>query len=285
MTKKLLSLVLIMCIFIPNVYSYPNTVNVMVNGRALITDTPSEVVNNRTMVPFRALFEALGANQITWDEPTQTVTGSDGTTTIKLVIGSYDIEVNGKIETMDTPVMVINSRTMIPLSMVSRSLGATVTWNADTYTAMVVKDGLASINTNQSNQISQTQDIANTDIFGNITSLPVVPNTTQTSDITKISGYYALEDLKRNKYVLNLNINSSAELVDIKTKTKITGTYSYSNGNLSLNVANFKGTFIREDIKYNNNNILFMKDNANHTSGSTFAMIKISETEYNNYTK
>lgn len=248
----------------------PDTVKVVVNGNVLVSDTPAVIRNSRTMVPFRALFEALGANQIYWDEPTQTVVGSDGTTTVKLVIGSYDMNVNGVNITMDTPPMIINSRTMIPLSAVSSSLGASVNWDSVGYVASVTKVGVIST---QSSPIQEQVIIPD---FSNIKN-------TQSSDTAQISGYYAIEDLKRNKYVLNLDANQKAELTNISTKAKNQGTYSYNASNLSLNVGIFNSSYTREDIKYNNNNIIFMKDNANPTSGSTFAMLKISQEEYNKY--
>ncbi|EHL17138.1 hypothetical protein HMPREF9630_01724 [Peptoanaerobacter stomatis] len=266
-------------IFSLNSFAAPETVSVIVNGNALTTDTPAVIRNSRTMVPFRALFEALGANQIFWDEPTQTVMGSDGVTTIKLVIGSYDIDVNGNTITMDTPPMIINSRTMIPLSAVSSSLGATVEWNPVGYIATVTKGGVVP---NVPNNISQIQPSQDTQIS----------NPTQSNDAVltpmnygPITGYYAIEDLKRNKYVLNLGENGKAELIDINSKNSVQGTYSYNNSTLSLKVSNFNSTYTREDASYNKNNLILMKDNTNTTSGSTFVMMKISQDEYNKYVK
>lgn len=45
---------------------------ITVNGNALTFDTPSAVVQNRTMMPVRMLSEALG-NVVTWDNSTRTV--------------------------------------------------------------------------------------------------------------------------------------------------------------------------------------------------------------------
>ena len=44
-----------------------------VNGSAVAMDAAAELVNGRTMVPFRWIAQALGGT-VTWDEATQTVT-------------------------------------------------------------------------------------------------------------------------------------------------------------------------------------------------------------------
>lgn len=45
----------------------PNAVTVMVNGTELIADVPAQIMNDRTMLPMRAIFEKLGAN-VSWME-------------------------------------------------------------------------------------------------------------------------------------------------------------------------------------------------------------------------
>lgn len=294
MKAKLLCILAIIFISISTITSFsaPETVKVVVNGNVLQTDTPAVIRNSRTMVPFRALFESLGATDITWNEPTQTVTGSNGTITVKLVIGSYDMEVNGKMVTMDTPPMIINSRTMIPLSIVSSSLGANVGWDPKEYIATVTKGDVSpNVDISQIPNNDQQNNQSNTDIFDSITdnknsntpSPTPPPPTSNVVNTAKISGYYVMEDLKRNKYVVNFDQNSKVNLINISNKSQVQGTYSYTNASLNLNVSTFKSSYSREDIKYNNSNIILMKDNTNPTSASTFALLSIKEEEYKKY--
>lgn len=298
MKKKIITFLSIFAISTSVCFAAPSTVKVIVNNKQLITDTDAVIRNNRTMVPFRALFEALGAKNISWDEPTQSVTGSDGTTTIKLVIGSYDIEVNGKITTMDTPPMIINSRTMIPLSAVSNAMGAKVVWNGKDYIANVTKsinissnNDIFPISTDVANNINDS--ISNTVINNNTKEIP--PKTTDnntfnnidtsTTSNSEIQGYYAMEDLKRNKYVLNLKSDGTSEIINISTLAKTNGTYSYTTGKLSMNISSFTSSYDREDVDYAGSKLILMKDVKSPTSGSTFVLLKTTEEEYKKYIK
>jgi hypothetical protein len=58
---------------------------ILLNGRpmALPADQRPLILQGRTLVPMRALFEALGAT-ITWDQATQTVTAIKGETVVDL---------------------------------------------------------------------------------------------------------------------------------------------------------------------------------------------------------
>lgn len=301
MKKKIITLLSILALSSNISFAAPSTVKVMINDKPLVTDTEAIIRNNRTMVPFRAVFESLGAKNISWDEPTQSIVGSDGNITIKLVIGSYDIDVNGKISTMDTPPMIVNSRTMIPLSAVSNALGAKVTWDAKKYVASVMKP----IQTASNNYNSEIFPISD-DVAENINKTIDASNTTQNNTTqnvssndasnfdnistvsesnTQIQGYYAMEDLKRNKYVLSLKNDGKSEMINISSLNKVNGTYTYLNNKLSMNISSFNSTYEREDVNYANTNLILMKDTKSPTSGSTFVLLKTTETEYKKYVK
>ena len=325
MKKKIISLICGVFLISSSAFAAPETVKVIVNGKELVTDTPAVIRNSRTMVPFRALFDSLGATNITWDEPSQKVTGSDGATTISLTIGSREITVNGNTVPVDSPPVIINSRTMIPLSAVSTALGGKVDWNGVDYIATVTKSVAQAPKTPDAPQTSQVpdEDVNNSvaPIFDDITSTnpstdvtptqpPVQnPSTTPTTPSPSnqtpnnngnnfdnllisnpstdkgIIGYYAMEDLKRNKFMLNLKADKTAELINISSSDKVQGTYSYANGNLTLNISSFKSVYTRENVSYNGSTLLLMKDSKSPTSGSTFVLLKTSAEEYKKYTK
>lgn len=58
-------------------------ISITLDGRNLSFDVPPQIINERTMVPLRAIFEALGAD-VDWDQATQTVTSSKDDITIRL---------------------------------------------------------------------------------------------------------------------------------------------------------------------------------------------------------
>lgn len=100
---------------------------VKVNNEEVIFDVPPAVINDRTMVPMRAIFEKLGAS-VGWDDKTQTVYATKDNIVLSLTIGEKSINVNGKNIEIDVPAMLVNGRTLVPLRAVSQSLGCNVSW-------------------------------------------------------------------------------------------------------------------------------------------------------------
>jgi hypothetical protein len=111
-------------------------VDLYVDTELIETDTPPTVVDGRTLVPVRAIFEALGAT-VDWDNTTRTATGKRGDTTVVIQIGNTTAYVNGEAKTLDVPAQLINGRTMVPARFVSEALGCEVTWYQKTQTAAV----------------------------------------------------------------------------------------------------------------------------------------------------
>ncbi|MEW6172283.1 MAG: stalk domain-containing protein [Bacillota bacterium] len=111
-------------------------ITVLVDGKKLSCDTPPVIEGGRTLVPLRAIFEALGA-EVDWDGETRTVTGRKGSTAIKLVIGPKTAYVNGEPVTLDVPGKIMSGRTLVPLRFIGESLGAKVGWDGAKHTVMV----------------------------------------------------------------------------------------------------------------------------------------------------
>jgi hypothetical protein len=93
--------------------------------------------SGRTMVPMRFIGEAFGAT-VTWDAPTRRVfvetkgTANHRSLLMIMTIGSTRATVNGKTVTLDVAPAIVAGRTFVPLRVISETLGATVTWHADT---------------------------------------------------------------------------------------------------------------------------------------------------------
>lgn len=102
-------------------------IRIYINGQALSLDVPPAVVSGRTLVPLRAIFEALGA-KVTWDADTQTASATWPDGNLQLPIGSTEVTVNGGTRTLDVPAQIVNNRTMVPLRFVAETLGAQVGW-------------------------------------------------------------------------------------------------------------------------------------------------------------
>ena len=118
------------------VWTDAGEISVLLDGSPLSFDVPPKTINGRTMVPLRAIFEALGA-AIVWDAAARTVTANNGGTTVVLTIGSTTPTVNGSIVEIDQPGILLGGRTMVPLRFVAESFGVAVDWDAAARTVTI----------------------------------------------------------------------------------------------------------------------------------------------------
>ena len=103
-------------------------IQVELDGRPMSFDVAPTQVGGRTMVPMRAIFEALGAD-VEWNDYTQTVTATRPPTEVQLTIGAAEALVNGRTVALDVPAMIQRGSTLVPLRFVSEALGAEVHWS------------------------------------------------------------------------------------------------------------------------------------------------------------
>ena len=89
-----------------------------------------EILEGRTLVPLRSIFEAMGAD-VEWDGTTSTAIAKRGNVEVKITIGANEIYKNGKAVPVDVPAMLLNSRTMVPARVIAEAFGADVDWNGN----------------------------------------------------------------------------------------------------------------------------------------------------------
>lgn len=112
-----------------------------VNGAARLIDnngTMPVLSSGRTMLPIRAVIEALGGT-VEWDDRTFTTTVKIDSKTIKIKVGDKVAYVNGVAKSLDVPAQLINQRTMLPLRFIMENLGGSVTWDDATQVVVIVK--------------------------------------------------------------------------------------------------------------------------------------------------
>lgn len=116
----------------------PDHITVIVNGEQVtFKNAQPVIIDGRTLVPMREIFEALGL-VVGWDGETKTVTGKKGVTDISLKIGEAKIYVDGKPQAIDVPAQIIDGSTMVPLRAISNSVGCKITWDQNTKTANII---------------------------------------------------------------------------------------------------------------------------------------------------
>ncbi|MFI8687560.1 copper amine oxidase N-terminal domain-containing protein [Rossellomorea sp. NPDC077527] len=114
-----------------------NEVNVMINGEKQSYGQQSPIImDGHTLVPVRETFTALGAT-IAAGKPYTSMGVIKGRTSIWLKIGSKQIKVNGQPMTLDTPAVIVNGRTMVPIRFIAEAFQADVRWNAQEKTAQI----------------------------------------------------------------------------------------------------------------------------------------------------
>ncbi|MBL7574667.1 Iron Transport-associated domain-containing protein [Peptoniphilus asaccharolyticus DSM 20463] len=111
-------------------------IKIVVSGKEIKPETLAYIENGRTMVPLRFISEALG-EKVDWKADTNTVIIGDNKATLK--IGSNEISAAGKKITIDSPAVIKNSRTFVPLRAISEILGAKVEWDGATRTVSITK--------------------------------------------------------------------------------------------------------------------------------------------------
>lgn len=117
----------------------PDIVTVVLDGRNLQFPVQDPVIiDGRTLVPMRTIFEALGA-EVEWidDGTTQSIVATTADTTINMAINSKVFTVNGEEKTLDVPPQLINDKTLVPIRAVSESLGCYVGWDGDAKTVLI----------------------------------------------------------------------------------------------------------------------------------------------------
>ena len=153
-------------------------IKVSLNGSFLEFDIVPTTINDRTMVPLRAIFEALNAT-VDWNSETQTVTSKKGDTIITITVDSDQMSVNNKSITLDCPATVINGRTLVPVRAISESFGLDVGW--DELNSRVIlreakySNAATSILYNLSNQVIEVPDFDTASYISNgwLTEKPI----------------------------------------------------------------------------------------------------------------
>lgn len=116
--------------------SAADDISVLVNGSPLEFDVPPIIENERTLVPMRAIFEALGA-EVSWDGDTATVTAKKDGDTLSIIIGSNILYKNGRATELDVPAKIVDERTLVPLRAVAESFDANVDWDGETQSVLI----------------------------------------------------------------------------------------------------------------------------------------------------
>jgi len=127
-----------------------SNISVIVGGRAITMDVAPQLINGRVMVPLRAIADAIGPSiSVDWDASSQSVhlTVPDGN-----VYNEYTLRINDRnviytftnsqgsvnsLITIDSPPVIVNGRTLVPLRFIAEAAFCEVNWDESTRTVYI----------------------------------------------------------------------------------------------------------------------------------------------------
>lgn len=255
----------------------------------------AQIINDRTMVPMRKIFEILGA-EIEWDGENRIVTGTKDDTKIKLQINNNVATktVNGVEEKiiLDTPPMIVNDRTMVPLRFIAESLDKQVGWDNQNRTAIIIDyDYFANQLKSKAPALYNFLNMQNSNVECNLThkysDLENAANST--TSVVKINA-----TIQNNVQNISLNITGTDELSkEISSEGwSNTSFYAiYGDENVAINTSNAKlkemfGIGNEDMIKtYSELNLIGVPSDSFGEMFETWASIDDSELNVNTFSK
>lgn len=111
-------------------------ITVAIDCKPVDFDQKPIIENGRTLVPLRAIFEAMGA-EVEWNGEKEEITAEKNGDIIKLTVNSTQAFVNNELRELDVPAKIINERTLVPVRFIAESMKCEVDWNEDTQTVII----------------------------------------------------------------------------------------------------------------------------------------------------
>lgn len=129
--KKILSLIICLCLTFPFLECFATTpISVELDGNSIEFPVAPIIKNDRTLVPLRAIFEAMGAT-VKWDSVTGNVTSVLEDTTITIMKDIPTMTVNSKTVSLDVAPCIVGESTMVPTRAIAEGFGCYVNWDND----------------------------------------------------------------------------------------------------------------------------------------------------------
>ncbi len=113
-----------------DVKAYMERIYVYIDGSSLGMEVPPQVRDGRTMVPIRAVAEALGAD-VSWDQQTRQITLTRAGSIMTMTLDSTLATVDGVPAEMDVAPYASDGRTLIPARYMAEFFGQKVAWNGE----------------------------------------------------------------------------------------------------------------------------------------------------------
>jgi hypothetical protein len=114
-------------------------VQLYVNGEEPSMEVRPFIRDGSTLVPFRAISEALKAD-VSWNAEERSVTVTRNGITVKLFIDSTTAYVDGKEVTLEVAASITEGNTVVPVRFISEALKAAVKWENETKSVIIYEE-------------------------------------------------------------------------------------------------------------------------------------------------
>ena len=123
-----LAAVFAIAVFSATVYANDN-ITVRISGEPVVFEGQQPaIVDGRTLVPVRGVFEQLGFT-VGWDDDLRQATLTSDDHVVVITINSATFSTNGEDHALDVPAQIIGGSTMLPLRAVLESVGYHLDWD------------------------------------------------------------------------------------------------------------------------------------------------------------
>lgn len=115
-------------------------IQVFVDGNQVKFDAKPFITNGRTLVPMRAIFEALDAT-VEWDDATKTATAKKDAVVVKIKINSTDAFIGrsgaSEVKKLDAAAIIKDGRTFVPLRFIGEAFNNQVSYDKNSNIAII----------------------------------------------------------------------------------------------------------------------------------------------------
>lgn len=134
--KKLFLFIIMSALFLTSTAFALDGISLYINGSKINCDVAPQLVNDRTLCPTRAIFDAFGAS-VEWDGAKKQVSIKKDDSEILLTVGVKTAYVNSQTVSLDCAPTIISDRCMVPIRFISETLGCNVKWDDKTKSVLI----------------------------------------------------------------------------------------------------------------------------------------------------
>jgi Leucine-rich repeat (LRR) protein len=207
-------------------------IRVRVDGQpVLFTDRNPVIIDGRTLVPIRDVFEFVGF-VVEWDGVARQAVLTSDDYEIVVTIGSDSFTTNGAAHTLDVPARIIEGRTMLPIRALLENVGYYVSWDSRQRIVLVSSEPITYV-TIRGEQLSSALTELNLSEM-NLTDEEIAPlagltNLTElnlrSNGISDLTPLASLNNLTR----LDLESNRISDVSPLANLTNLTNLFLHNN--------------------------------------------------------